>query len=289
VTNETDGLTENLVALGKLTDAASALRPFLRDGMCIGLGGFGLDRKPMALVREIAAAPVRGLALETFAGGLDVEVLLAAGKVARISACHVGLDHFGLAPLFRAARQSGEVDFEEWSEWTQLAAWRAAAEKAPYAIVPLDPATDLLKVNRHIAPATALFGLEPAFAVRAPNFDLAILHAEAAHPDGWAVAEGDTYLDAILARAAKRVVVSAERLMDDAELERRYRDVHLISSTVDAVVLVPGGALPGSCLPRYMINFPTMRRYVEASAAGASALELSSIALSPFELAGAQA
>lgn len=284
--DETGSLTVDRAALGKLTEAAGALRPFLRDGMCIGLGGFGLDRKPMALVREIAASPVRGLTLETFAGGLDIEVLLAAGKVARICACHVGLDHFGLAPLFRTARQSGGVEFEEWSEWTQLAAWRAAAEKAPYAIVPLDPATDLLKVNRHIAPAPALFGTEPAFAVRAPAFDLAILHAEAVHPDGWAIAEGDIYLDPLLARAAKRVVVSAERLIDDAELERRHRDVHLIAAVVDAVVLAPRGALPGSCLPNYMLDFPTMRRYVEASAAGASAADLSAIALSRLERAG---
>jgi glutaconate CoA-transferase, subunit A len=264
---------------GKLTDAASALRPFLRDGMCIGLGGFGLDRKPMALLREIALAPVSGLVLETFAGGLDVEVLLAAGKVARVCACHVGLDHFGLAPLFREARESGAIAFEEWSEWTQLAAWRASAEKAPYAVVPLDPATDLLKVNPHIIPAPALFGREPAFAVRAPEFDLAVLHVEAAHPDGWALAEGDPYLDAILARAAQRVVVSAERLMDDAELERRYRDVHLLAATVDAVVLAPGSALPGSCLPDYMIALPALLRYVQASARGADAAELSRLVL----------
>jgi glutaconate CoA-transferase, subunit A len=267
---------------GKVTDAARAVRPFLFDGMCVGLGGFGLDRKPMALVRELAASPVRDLVLETFAGGLDVEVLIAAGKVARVSACHVGLDHFGLAPLFRAARQSGAIEFEEWSEWTQLAAWRAAAEKAPYAIVPLDPKTDLLKVNSHIAPAPALFGGGAAFAVRAPRFDLALLHVEAVHPDGWALAEGDPYLDTILARAASRVVVSAERLMDDAELERRYREVHLIGALVDAIVVSPRGALPGSCLPTYMLDFPTMRRYAEASAGGADAAELSAIALSPL-------
>jgi glutaconate CoA-transferase subunit A len=270
-----------------VTDATSALRPFLRDGMCIGLGGFGLDRKPMALVREIAASPVRGLTLETFAGGLDVEVLLAAGKVARICACHVGLDHFGLAPLFRAARQSGGVEFEEWSELTQLVAWRAAANKAPYAIVPLDPATDLIRVNPHIVPAPALFGKEPAWAVKAPTFDLAILHAEAVHPDGWAVTDSDTYLDTILARAASRVVVSAERLMDDDELERRHRDVHLIASIVDAIVVAPGGALPGSCLPRTMLDFPTLRRYAEASAGGATAARLLEIAMPPLDAGAA--
>ena len=258
-------MTQISPSRGKLTDAASALRPYLTDGMCIGLGGFGLDRKPMTLVREIADSPVTELVLETFAGGLDVELLLAAGKVARISACHVGLDHFGLAPLFRKARQSGAVFFEEWSEWTQLAAWRAAAEQAPYAVVPLDPETGLLKVNPHIMAAPPLWG-EGAFAVKSAKFDLAVLHVEAAHPDGWATAIGDPYLDTILARAAGRVVISAERIMDDSELEARYRDVHLLAATVDAVVLAPGAALPGSCLPDYMLDLPAMRAYVEASA-----------------------
>jgi glutaconate CoA-transferase, subunit A len=284
-------MTENDPKNGKLTDAASALRPYLEDGMGIGLGGFGLDRKPMTLIREIADAPVKDLVLHTFAGGLDVELLLAAGKVARICACHVGLDHFGLAPLFREARQSGAVFFEEWSEFTQLAAWRAAAEQAPYAVVRLDPATDLLKVNPQIKPAPALWD-EGAFAVRAPKFDLAVLHVEAAHPDGWAIAVGDPYLDTVLARAAKRVVVSAERIIDDSELEARHRDVHLLASTVDAVVLAPGAALPGSCLPEYMLDLPAMRAYVEASAAGTTPDQLAQLlraALPSIRIEGAQA
>jgi glutaconate CoA-transferase subunit A len=284
-------MTENTPQNGKLTDAASALRPYLEDGMGIGLGGFGLDRKPMTLIREIADAPVKDLVLHTFAGGLDVELLLAVGKVARICACHVGLDHFGLAPLFREARQSGAVFFEEWSEFTQLAAWRAAAEQAPYAVMRLDPETDLLKVNPQIKPAPALWG-EGAFAVRAPKFDLAILHVEAAHPDGWAIAVGDPYLDTILARAARRVVVSAERIIDDSELEARYRDVHLLASTVDAVVLAPGAALPGSCLPEYMLDLPAMRAYVEAGAAGTAPDQLAQLvraALPSTRVEGAQA
>lgn len=279
-------MTQTGTKNGKLTDAASALRPYLTDGMCIGLGGFGLDRKPMTLVREIADSPVRDLVLETFAGGLDVELLLAAGKVARVCACHVGLDHFGLAPLFREARQSGAVFFEEWSEFTQLAAWRAAAEQAPYAVVPLDPETELLRVNPHFKPAPALWG-EGAFAVRAPKFDLAVLHVEAAHPDGWAIAIGDPYLDTILARAAKRVVVSAERIMDDSELEARYRDVHLLAATVDAVVLAPGAALPGSCLPDYMLDLPAMRAYVEA--AGATPAQLAQLIRDAIPAEGAKA
>jgi glutaconate CoA-transferase subunit A len=114
------------------------------------------------------------------------------------------------------------------------------------------------------------FGGREAVAVKAAKIDLAILHADAAHPQGWALTDGDPYLDTVLARAAKTVVLSAERLMDDRELAERYRAVHLLAGYVDAVVVAPRGALPGSCLPIYMIDLPPIRRYVEESAAGAA-------------------
>lgn len=250
----------------KVMEAAAALHPWLKDGITIGLGGFGLDRKPMKLIEEILKTDVKGLLLETFAGGLDVEMLIGAGKVARVSACHVGLDHFGLAPIFRSARQNGEIEFEEWSELTQLAAWRAAADQAPYGVVPFDCASELLDVNPNIRKAPAIWGeAEGMVAVKAPRIDLAILHVEAAHPRGWATAIGDPYLDQVLARAAKRVVISAERLMEDAELEARQRDVHLLGATVDAIVLAPKGAAPGSCLPDYLLDFDALRAYVECA------------------------
>ena len=242
----------------------SVLAGLVRDDMTIGIGGFGLDRKPMALVRAIVRSGVRGLTIETYAGGFDIEALLAADAVRCISSCHVGLDQFGLAPLFRAAREAGRIVYEEWSELSQLHAWRAAADGAAFAAVPMDKSSDLLKVNPALKLAASPFGGEEVVVARAPRIDLAILHAEAAHPEGWAVAAGDPYLDAILARGAGKVLLSTERLMDDAELEARHRDVHLLASYVDVIVVAPHGALPGSCLPAYMIDLPPIRAYVEA-------------------------
>jgi glutaconate CoA-transferase subunit A len=102
--------------------------------------------------------------------------------------------------------------------------------------------------------------------VRAPAIDVAILHAEAAHPDGWAIAAGDRYLDVLLARAAKTVILSTERLIDDAELEARHRDVHLLASYVDAIVVAPRAALPGSCIPEYLIELPAVLAYLDLCA-----------------------
>jgi glutaconate CoA-transferase, subunit A len=241
-----------------------ALTDLLQDGMTLGIGGFGLDRKPMALVQAIAKSRVRELAIETFAGGLDVDALLAAGKVRKVSACHVGLDHFGLAPLFRTARQSGSIEFQEWSEWSQLVAWRAAAERVPYSTVAVDSQSELLKVNTGMRICPCPFTNATTAVVQAPTIDLAILHAEAAHPDGTAIAEADPYLDTLLARAARKVVLSTERLVDDAELRQRSRNVHLLGNYVDVVVLAERGALPGSCVPQYLLDLQILRQYVEA-------------------------
>lgn len=244
--------------------SAEAIVPHLFDGMTIGIGGFGLDRKPMTLLQAIATSGVKDLTIETYAGALDVELLIASGAVTKVVSCHVGLDLLGLAPLFRQARQSGAIVYEEWSEWSQLVAWRAAAEKVPFTTVRMDASSDLLRVNPKLAVTTCPFTSEDIVAVGAPKIDLAVLHAEAVHPDGSAIARGDPYLDDLLARAAGTVFLSAERLMDDAELEERYRDVHLIGNLIDKIVLAPQAALPGSCIPDYLIDWPSMRRYAEA-------------------------
>lgn len=248
----------------KLTDH-SVVERCLENGMTLAIGGFGLDRKPMSLVRAIVQSGIRELTVETYAGGLDIEALVLAGKLSCVSSCHVGLDHFGLAPAFRAARESGRLAYTEWSELTQLIAWRAAAEGVNFGVAAMDTRSDLLKVNKNIRLTNSEFGGE-AIVVKAPSIDVAILHAEAAHPDGWAIAAGDHYLDTLLARAAKTVILSAERLIDDTELKERYRDVHLLASYVDAIVIAPYGALPGSCLPRYMIDLPSIRAYLDSSA-----------------------
>ena len=55
----------------------------LRDGMTVGIGGWGSRRKPMSIVREILRSPLRDLTLVSY-GGPDVGMLCAAGKVRKV-------------------------------------------------------------------------------------------------------------------------------------------------------------------------------------------------------------
>lgn len=242
--------------------ALADIAPLLRSGMCIGIGGFGLDRKPMALVNLLIERGVRDLELQVYAGGLDVERLLNVEALRRIAFTHVGLDQFGLAPAFRKARETGRIEAEEWSEWSMLVAWRAAAERVSFTTVAIDPATELFRVNPSLQRLHCPFTGADVAVVKAPKIDLALLHAEAVHPDGWVINTGDEYADILLARSAAITVVSAERVIDDAELERRWREVQIIDSVVDYVVPVPGGARPGSCVPSYGVDSSAMSAYL---------------------------
>jgi glutaconate CoA-transferase, subunit A len=65
------------VALNKELTAAQVVAQ-LRDGMTLGIGGWGPRRKPMALVREILRSPLKDLTVVSYAGP-DVGMLCAAG------------------------------------------------------------------------------------------------------------------------------------------------------------------------------------------------------------------
>ena len=63
----------------------------LRDGMTLGIGGWGARRKPMALVREIARSSLSDLTLVTY-GGPEVGILCALGKIRKLVFGFVSLD-----------------------------------------------------------------------------------------------------------------------------------------------------------------------------------------------------
>ena len=87
----------------------------IRDGMTIGIGGWGSRRKPMALVRAIARSGLRDLTVVSY-GGPDVGLLIAAGCVSRLVCGFVSLDSIPLEPHFRRARKEGRIRLTEVDE-----------------------------------------------------------------------------------------------------------------------------------------------------------------------------
>ena len=103
----------------------------LRDGMTIGIGGWGSRRKPMSIVREILRSSVKDLTVVTY-GGPDVGLLCNAGKVKKLIYGFVSLDSIALEPHFRKARQAGSIQAAELDEGMLQWGLLAASHKLPF-------------------------------------------------------------------------------------------------------------------------------------------------------------
>jgi acyl CoA:acetate/3-ketoacid CoA transferase alpha subunit len=75
----------------------------IKDGMTVGIGGWGSRRKPMALVKAILRSTVEDLTVVTY-GGPDAGLLCAAGKVRKLVYGFVSLDTRGSSGRARPAR-----------------------------------------------------------------------------------------------------------------------------------------------------------------------------------------
>src|SRR6266550_4571215 len=121
----------------------------LRDGMTVGVGGWGSRRKPMSLIRAIARSPVTDLTLVSY-GGPDVGLLCRAGKVKRVVFAFVSLDSIPLEPHFRAARQAGAVETRELDEGMFLLGLQAAAWRVPFLPTRAGLGSDVLRLGADI-------------------------------------------------------------------------------------------------------------------------------------------
>lgn len=215
----------------------------LANASTIAVGGLGSNRRPMALLRSLVDAGVRDLTVVSFLGGLDVEMLLAAGVMAHLHTAGTSLDAAGLAPGYRTARQTGAPIVHEWGEGSLHAALEAAARGLPYLPTRTAAGSDVVATNPRLAIAEDPFGSGAVVLACAIPIDLALLHVPAASPVGDLFHDGDPGVDDLLVRAARRVVVST-----DTRVDRPASDASISRLWVDRIVDLPGGSWPTPCI-----------------------------------------
>jgi glutaconate CoA-transferase subunit A len=218
----------------------------------VAIGGSGLARKPLTLVRALVEAGRRDLDLWTGVGGLDVELLLAGAAIGQLHATYVGLEALGLAPLFRRLREEGSLAFDEWSEATLIGAVRAGAEGAPFAAMRVALGSDLVPLHADWRAFASPFDAEPLIAVPPVTVDTLLAHVDVATADGRAYILGDAHMDRLWALAAGAVYLSAERVVEETWQPRGDVWTRVAAGAVVAgVVAAPGGARPGGDAPWY--------------------------------------
>jgi len=253
--------------MNKVMSADEAVAGIER-GMTVGIGGWGSRRKPMALLAALLRTGVDDLTVVAY-GGPDVGILCAAGRVRKVVFSFVSLDSIPLEPHFRAARESGAIEVEEYDEGMFLLGLQAAAWHVPFLPTRVGLGSDLLRVNPRLETIRSPYpdpdGERPELvAMPALPLDVALLHLNRADERGNAQFLGpDLYMDDLFAAAADRTYVSCERLVRTAELtaEGSFHTLRIPRLHVDGVVEAPGGAAFTSCQPDYERDEDAQRAY----------------------------
>jgi glutaconate CoA-transferase subunit A len=240
----------------------------LRDGMTVGIGGWGSRRKPMALVREILRSPVKDLTLVSY-GGPDVGLLCAAGKVRRVVFGFVSLDSIPLEPHFRAAREAGRVEAVEYDEGMLQWGLYAAACRLPFLPTRAGLGSDVLTLNPGLRTVRSPYDDgEDLVAMPALELDVALVHANRADAAGNGQLLGpDPYFDDLFCLAARRRFLSCEKLVPTGDFAKAgsFHTLRLNRMMVDGVVETPGGAHFTECPPDYGRDEAFQREYALAA------------------------
>jgi len=235
----------------------------LRDGMTIGIGGWGSRRKPMSIVRSILRSDLRDLTIVSY-GGPDVGMLCATGQAKKIVYGFVSLDSIPLEPHFRAARQQGTVEAMELDEGMLQLGLRAAAWRVSFLPCRAGLGSAIMDVNPDLRTVKSPYEDEELVAMPALKLDVALLHANRADERGDAQYLGpDWYFDDLFAMAADRTFVSTERVVKPGQLvdEGPLDSIRVSRVFTDGVVEAPLGAHFTHCVPDYQRDEAFQREY----------------------------
>lgn len=269
----------------KITTLAAAVDRYVADGAHISIGGFTINRNPMAAVYEIIRQRKRHLHLYAHSNGQGVDELIGAGCVARLEIAYAGSGRFAPTCIrFRKAVESGQLSVEDYSNYQMTLRFMAGAMGVPFLPTRSSLGTDIIarwgfspemRQAQPKIPDLKLAVLGNPFGhwadtrkvvlVPAINPDVTIVHVQQADAQGNARMRGLTFADVEQVKAARHVIVTCETLVEEERLRLDPDQNQIPFFMVDAVVPVPLGAYPTACYGHYDYDPVYLNRYRRAA------------------------
>ncbi len=250
--------------IDKRMTEAEAISRFVTDGCYIGTELYGTVRCPMSLTREVVRQRKKNLRV-CGQGVAELDLWLAAGLVKKLDITYIGLEVYGTSHALRRAVESGEV--ETCVEWSNGAiSWRmkAAAMGVPFLPVRAMLGSDTFKYSAAKVVADPFTGMKLCL-LPALILDVGLIHVHRADCYGNAQIDGISGFAAEMARASKRLIISAEEIVPTAEIRKSPDRTLIPYYLVDAVVHAPFGSHPGEMAYLYERDDAVYREWIEAS------------------------
>ncbi len=231
--------------VSKLMTAQEAVSQFVEDGDYIAYDCNYLQRGPSALIREVIRQKKKDLWVAGKFTWVAVHLLVAGGCASKVDC---GFFLFGKA-IDRYVQEK-RVQIFEYSNVVMTVRLQAGAMGVPFLPLRSFGGTD----GFHHSGAKLIrdpYTGQPVTIVPALNPDVALIHVQQADMYGNARVFGTGIAHQETALASRKVIVSAEEIVDSEEIRRDPGRTSIPYYCVDAVVQAPFGAYPGECAGYY--------------------------------------
>ena len=225
----------------KLMSAREAVARFVADGDYFVYDCNYFQRGPSTLLREVIRQQKRDLWLCGKFTYVDVGLLVGAGCASKVDC-----GFFWPGATLDNAVRDGRLEVFEYSNVVMTLRLQAGAMGLPFLPVRSFGGTDGFDVSGAKLVEDPFTG-KPITLVPALNPDVAIIHVQQADVYGNARVFGTGIAHEESAMASKKVIVSAEEIVDTEEIRRDPGRTSIPYYVVDAVVHAPFGAWPGNC------------------------------------------
>ncbi len=255
----------------KIMDLSAAVRRYVLRDSHISIGGFTINRNPMAAVYEIIRQNIKNLHLYAHSNGQGVDELIGAGCVTKLEIAYAGSGRFAPTCIrFRKAVENGTLVVEDYSNYQMTLRFLAGAMGVPFlptrsslgtSIIEKWGLTESMRNSDPKVPDKKLVVLDSPFGkwagaarvvlVPAINPDVTIIHAQKADRQGTVRIQGLTFADIEQVKSAKHVIITCEELVESDELRANPGQNQIPFFCVDAVVPISHGAYPTACYRHY--------------------------------------
>ncbi len=269
----------------KVMGLKEAVNTFVTDGCHMSIGGFTLNRNPMAAIYEMIRQGVKDIHLYAHSNGQAVDELIGAGCVANLEIAYGGTGKFmSTCVRFQKAIQNQEIVIEDYSNYHMTLRFLAGAMGVPFLPTRSGLGTDIIekwgfskefRKNNDRLPKDKLLVMDNPFGnwcdtskvvlVPAINPDVTFIHVQMADVTGNCRIDGLNFADVEQAKASKALVITCEELLDDDYMKNEPDRNQIPFIHADAVVHVPFGAYPTACYNYYDYDATYLKAHAKAA------------------------
>ena len=269
----------------KVMPLKQAIETYVKNGSHISIGGFTLNRNPMAAVYEIIRQKICDLHLYAHSNGTGLDELIGAGAVSKLEIAYGGNGRSAPTCIcFAQAAQNRKILIEDYSNYMMSLRFMAGAMGVPFLPTLSGFGSDILTkwgfsrslrqsdpkmADEKLVVADNPFGswggASQVVLVPAITPDITIVHVQKADPMGTCSIQGLTFADIEQVKASHHVIVTCEQLVPKEAL-RVNPDLNQIPFIhVTAVCHVPWGGYPTAVYGHYDYDSDYLRSFARSA------------------------